>query len=515
MNEKAVFEVFNGFREAYVSEAHFQLMNDLPMLTDYASFIGYATQYYNRVIYNANVVNGNSRNIALFLPPEKHEPIDDYISRLGKMAPFNPYKSMINSVIGLMTRKPAKIENETKADAKYLDTVANGDWWGCALKTEVFPAALAGIGGILVDYENGEISWQIFDNRSISRKHIIKEKIKGREFLKRAVIISYEKRECEDRPFEYEEVEKALVLSLIEKSSLNDFMEGSDYSYSRGKDPDKFVAVWEQFENKNNEIDRIDFGVYQSQNGNYLNTLPFHLFSSTQNGDAPFFSAAKKTFSFMNMESFFDQALEVANYPMMQYKSDSNSLPGELNTDSSVPKEELKLSARSIFEIAQDDDISFIEWEGKPFVVTMDRLAQIVVQIGAMIIHSHSDQKNVRTKAEYEGQQTTDTSSILGIVEAVEKAIQAAVATSHNFLALSPESMPIISLNKDFVHESYQSGMIDDLLKLYDARLIAGDTALKTLAQKEVIFETSMELEQQKIQKEDFMNGGEPIQTDE
>jgi len=515
MNEE-IFEVFDNFSQHFKVASHFELMNDFPSLTDWIEFRN-SYNYYSSYLTSSGFLRYKDfvNDVAIFFPPHKHEQIEDYIRRMSTTSPYNVYKHSINALLGIIGRKDATITNSEEARTDFLHKLdsSSRDWQNF-IRTEVFPAAMTGLGGIFVDNVNGRPVWSCYDARHISRKHLCSEYIAGEDYLKRVVLVTASQTERKDKEYEYEECKKALCLKLIERSELAEFESGEYVSFSREKDPDNFVAVFQIYEKRESEeMELTSQGVFRNVSGETLNRLPFFLFKGADSMEVPFFSAAKKALKLADQESVFENGLAVANYPMLVHKSDRSSLPidSEVTENNQNLRPGLIISPRSVFELPQDDSLDFLEYEGKPFKLTFEYLKHLAYQVSSMIANKLADQNTMKTKAEYEGQQMTNTSVVLRIVDSCENAVQSACVASIFYLGGQEQEIPKIDLNRDFVREQVPSGFVDSIVKTWASGLISGDLAINILRDKEIIeTDTTYQEQLEKIEQEQIFSGTEP-----
>lgn len=522
MNEK-IFEIFKDWDDEFNVRSHFEIMRDFPSLTSWTQY-NVPFELYRKQLNGMGLYTRS--DIILWFKPQKAEGLSDYLNRISSIAPFNVCKHAIDSVVGLMTRKPPQIANEAKEgeegpEVEFLKTVTGEQDWTEAIRDKLYPAMFSGIGGILVDItDKGRIIWDIYDAESISKKHLAREQIEGEEYLKRVVLVSTYDREKEDAQFEYEKVKKALILKLVDISETE--VTGAGFpAYTRGTDPDNFAAVyeiWEQGE-KDKDVVLKKSGVFRSRTGQVFNYLPFFLVAADKKTFCPAFKAAEKIqFEYSNQESSFRGSLKISNFPMLVYKSDRNGLPEEmrrtLNADGETYTVEktLTLSPQAVFEIGENDDLLWLEHQCHNYEATQRELELMRYQITAAIVNKLSDQATQRTKAQFEGEQMTNTAPLIPFVSSGQSAIQAAATASIFFLGLPPEKAPIIELNKDFIREIAESGLMVAIKDSWLDGLISGDTAIKILQDKEILdLPTNFKLEQEKIQEERTMSGTEPV----
>lgn len=519
MND-SVFDVYNDWSEHFRVASHYEIMEDYPSLTDWSQFRGAYTQYVNSFGgNNSNLLNRDINCITLFFPPMKYETSEDYTKRMASASPWNVYKTAIQSVIGLMSRKDANIANMDTAETEYLDNIdGKGSGLQSFIKRKVYPAIMGGHGGILVDYAGDRVVWDCYDARQVSKKHTVIDYCEGMQYLKRVVLVTCEKRETE-KEYDYKNVKKSLVLKLVDKSELKNLPLLESIPYTKSKDPKNFVAIYEVVEQVDGEkIKIVRNGYFKSKSGKTFDTIPFFPFSADNgngNGEPPFFSAAKKDFKQGDIESLFEIALQVSNYPMIVHKKEMESLPTEDGENDGNKVATLEISANTVFEIDQDDDLYFLEWNGKTFELTMKWLYDLAYQITAMIINKLSDQSTAKTKAQYEGEQMTNTATIVSMVDSAEKAIRAANVASAFYLDMGKEKIADIYLNRDFIREVADPNFTNSILSIWESKLISGMTAIKTLQKKEIIDEnTNFKVEQETIEQEDVYAGTDLAETE-
>lgn len=503
-----IFDIFETWAKNYKVACHFEMMEDFPTLTDFSQFQNIYTQATN-FFREGNISYEQSSSIALFFPPLKYESQADYFRRLANTSPFNVYKTIIYSVIGLMGRKNFTIENQDTAETEFIFNI---DGAGNSLQSFInnycFSAIMSGIGGIFVDWIKNKPVWSIYDARTISRKHLIKDFVDGREYLKRVVLVTEEKEETE--PFEYETRKKALCLKIINKMDLPEFLKGDFVKVSDEKDSSNFVAVFEVYKESKDGVEKVDFGAFKSKDGSYMDSLPFFIFGAGENCELPFYSAIRKNLKHADLESVFEEALKISNFPMMYGKFNGDQVPSDIENDGYQQKQVMKISSKSFFELGVDEEIGFIEWKGTSFDKTIQYLDILVRQVSQMIINKLSDQQSQKTKAQYEGEQMTDTSLLLYMIDSIEKAINSANVTTAKYLNIDPEKAPLISLNKDLVKEVTSPNFLNSIIQAWESKLISGDTSIKSLQQKEIIpIVTNFQMEQEKILEEETFAGTE------
>jgi len=503
-----IFELFDNFTDAYEVASHFELMEDFPCLTAFSEFRNAFNSYVGFVAgaRTYSLVNRNDSLISLFFPALKSEEAENYIRRLSNMAPNNIYKKAISSVIGIMTRKNPMISNPDKADSDFLLNVGNSLDYKKIINRKIAPALLSGFGGIFVDYSGYSVVWNVFDARNISKRNLKKINISGEEYLTRVVIVTDECRENE----EYEKkIEKsAFCMKLIDRAMLQSFLDGEEVEATEGENGNDFVSVYEKYEEEREGIVRKSFGFFKNKSGESFDKIPFFLFGS-DGYQPPFYAAAKKSFKYAEVESLFEESLMVANYPMLVHKTDGNAL--EVSQDGSG-KSVVKISAKSIIPIGVNESLEFLEWNGKSFEATERRLDKMEYQIVSMIVNRLSDQSTERTKAQYEGEQMTNTAVIVTLVDSAEIAIQQATVASAFFLGIKNEKIPVIKINRDFIKETVDPNFINAIMNSWDSKFMSGETATKILQEKEVMPDaTNFRTEQERIQEESIYSGTEPV----
>ena len=511
----AIFEVYNDFSDNLKVASHYELMQDFPTLTPFTQYTTAYQNYYLQIGTQFNI-DQNGNVVSLFFPPLRMESAEDYTRRLSSLSPNNIYKSVVNSVIGLMGRKNPSFENVEDHEKEFtINLNGQGDSLFSIIKNKVFPSIMSGLVGILVDYVGDKVVWSVYDARNISKKHLIKETVQGVEYIKRSVIVTEEVIEDKEKPFTYKSRKKALLLMLIDKKDVRDFEAGKQVDIASSTDPSDFVAVYRNIvesSNSSNPYDIVDSGVFRSKSNQTFDTIPFYLIGADENADVPFYSACKKSFKKANIESLFEEAIQISNYPMIYTKSDRAGLPKSLvQNESGEEEEKISISPQALIELGQQDDIGFLEWGGACFQITDEYMQKLDHQVTSMIINKQSNQQTQKTKAEFQGQQTTDTSLMVVLVNNCQKIIQNALTASTFYLGKETSKTPIISLSTDFVKEIADGSLMTSILNCYNDGLISGDLAIKTFQKKEIIDEdTNFQIQQEKIQEEQVYSGTTP-----
>lgn len=221
MEEQTIYQIFDNYEQAYQVSAHYELMNDFKSLISYTEW-NQSYKFWSDISAStvigrfSGAVNYDSEIkslIPIFFPPQRFTNYRDYIERLATTCPFNVYKSAINSVIGLMSRKNITFTNDEEVTDKtwLVDLDGTGNGFQSIINRRVFPAIMGGLGGIYVDYIGDRVIWNVFDAQEISRKHIIKEYVQGKEIYKRIVVVTCGKEEDPDREFKYNHYKKSIV----------------------------------------------------------------------------------------------------------------------------------------------------------------------------------------------------------------------------------------------------------------------------------------------------------------